>query len=179
MTNKELNKVQKAVEKSKTITLSGAVKAWCSLFKSNKEVKEILNEAGIEVSKDIIPALVSLAKDKEAVLSLCMEILPNIDGVYCQYIEVERKYFDENEAANNRVMLAEKQAEKVLIGTSHKAFGYCTSVQYSEEGPKGYFKAYDKETYRIVKMGTKRASYPFSLIAKCITYYLTHPKNER
>lgn len=179
MTSKELNKVQKTVEKSKTATLSGAVKSWCNLFKSNKEVKEILGEAGVEVSKDIVPALVSLAKDKEAVLSICKEILPNIDGTYCQYVEVERKYFDENEATNNRIMLAEKQAEKMLAGTHHKAFGYCSPEQYSEKEAIGYFKPYDKETYRIVKMATKRTTYPFSLIAKCVTYYLTHKKNER
>lgn len=178
MTSKELNKVQRTVEKSKTATLSGAVKNWCSLFKSGREINEILKDAGIEVSKDVVPTLAALAKYKETVLSLCKEILPNVDGVYCQYIEVERIFFDENEAANNRVMPAEKQAEKMLYGISHKAFGYCSPEQYSTE-PTGYFRSYDKETYRIVKMAAKRNTYPLSLVSKCVTYYLTHQKNER
>ena len=72
----------------------------------------IIKENNIEVSKDIIPALVALAKDKELVITICKEILANIDGVFCQYIEIEKIYNDENESVNNKVMLAEKQAQK-------------------------------------------------------------------
>lgn len=39
----------------------------------------------------------------------------NIDGVFCQYIEIEKIYNDENESANNKIMLAEKQAQKILL----------------------------------------------------------------
>lgn len=47
MTNKELNKVQNEVKKSKEKTLTGAVKAWCNLFKSSKEINDILKENDI------------------------------------------------------------------------------------------------------------------------------------
>lgn len=93
MTNKDINKVQNEVKKASEKTLTGAVKAWCQLFKSGKEVNEILKENEIKVDKAIVPALVNLAKDKEVVIQL------------------------------------------------------------------------------------KR--YTFNLIAKCVTYYLTHPKNDR
>lgn len=36
MINKELNRVQNEVKKSNERTLTGAVKAWCNLFKSGK-----------------------------------------------------------------------------------------------------------------------------------------------
>lgn len=179
MTNKELNKVQNEVKKASEKTLTGAVKVWCQLFKSGKEINDILKENDIKVDKEIVPALVNLAKDKEVVIQLCKEILPSIDGVFCQYIEVERAYNDENESINNKVMPAEKQAEKMLIGTTHKAFGYCSPVKYSEEENKGYFVIYNNDKYKSTRMATKRNAFQFSLIAKCVTYYLTHPKNER
>lgn len=179
MTSKELNKVQSEVKKASERTLTGAVKAWCHLFKSGKEINEILKENDIKVDKAIVPALVSLARDKEVVISLCKEILPSIDGTFCQYIEVERVYNDENEAINNKVMPAEKQAEKMLTGTIHKAFGYCNPVKYSEDENKGYFIIYNNDKYKSTRMATKRNAFQFSLIAKCVTYYLTHQKNER
>lgn len=110
----DVNKVQKAVKKYETETLTGAVKAWCRLFSSSKDVMGIIKENNIEVPKDIIPALVALAKDKELVITICKEILANIDGVFCQYIEIEKIYNDENESVNNKVMLAEKQAQKII-----------------------------------------------------------------
>lgn len=36
MTSKDLNKVQSEVKKASEKTLTGAVKAWCQLFKSGK-----------------------------------------------------------------------------------------------------------------------------------------------
>lgn len=78
MTSKDLNKVQSEVKKASEKTLTGAVKAWCQLFKSGKEVNEILKDNDIKVDKAIVPALVALAKDKEVVIQLCKEILPRV-----------------------------------------------------------------------------------------------------
>lgn len=75
MISKEINKVQNEIKKSSEKTLTGAIKAWCQLFKSSKEVNEILKENEIKVDKSIVPALVNLAKDKEVVIQLCKEIL--------------------------------------------------------------------------------------------------------
>ena len=174
----DVNKVQKAVKKSEIETLTGAVKAWCRLFSSSKDVMGIIKENNIEVPRDIIPALVALAKDKELVITICKEILANIDGVFCQYIEIKKIYNDENESVNNKVMSAEKQAQKIILGTTHKAFGYCTPIKYSED-KSGYFVIYNNERYKSTRMATKITNFSFSLIAKCITYYLTHDKNVR
>lgn len=82
MTSKDLNKVQNEVKKASEKTLTGAVKAWCQLFKSNKEVNEILKENDIKVDKAIVPALVALARDKEVVIQLCKEILPRVNTTF-------------------------------------------------------------------------------------------------
>ena len=97
MTNKELNKVQNEVKKASEKTLTGAVKAWCQLFKSGKEINEILKENDIKVDKAVVPALVALAKDKEVVIQLCKEILPRVNNTFCAYKEVEREYYDKND----------------------------------------------------------------------------------
>ena len=94
MTSKGINKVQNEVKKASEKTLTGAVKAWCQLFKSGKEINEILKENDIKVDREIVPALVSLAKDKEVVIQLCKEILPRVDNTFCAYKEVEREYLD-------------------------------------------------------------------------------------
>lgn len=178
MKAKDLNRVQNAVKKSESETLTGAIKSWCRLFNSKKDVMDIIKENNIEVSKDVIPSLVALAKDKELVITICKEILANIDGVFCQYIEIEKVYNDENESANNKIMLAEKQAQKIILGTTHKAFGYCAPIKYSDD-KSGYFVIYNNERYKSTRMATKITNFSFSLIAKCITYYLTHDKNVR
>ena len=102
MTNKELNKVQNEVKKASEKTLTSAIKTWCQLFKSGKEINEILKENEIKVDKSIVPALVNLAKDKEVVIQLCKEILPRVNTTFCAYKEVEREYYDKNEQDKNK-----------------------------------------------------------------------------
>lgn len=66
MTGKDLNKVQNEVKKASEKTLTGAVKAWCQLFKSGKEINEILKDNDIKVDKAIVPALVNLARIRKS-----------------------------------------------------------------------------------------------------------------
>lgn len=176
MTSKDINKVQSEVKKASEKTLTGAVKAWCQLFKSGKEINEILKENEIKVDKSIVPALVNLAKDKEVVIQLCKDILPRIDGIFCAYKEVEREYYDKQEQTNNMKLPEDKVLSIAIIGNTHKRFGYNEPVEY-EEGV--YFEPFNGTDKRIVKCAVPIKRYTFNLIAKCVTYYLTHPKNDR
>ncbi len=176
MTNKELNKVQNEVKKSNEKTLTGAVKAWCNLFKSGKEINDILKENDIKVSKEVVPALVALAKDKEVVIQLCKEILPRIDNTFCAYKEVERSYFDKQDQEKNTKLSEDKVAEISITGKAHKRFGYNEPVEY--EGGV-YYEVFNGSDKRIIKCAVPIKRYTFNLIAKCVTYYLTHPKNDR
>ena len=90
MTSKDINKVQSEVKKASEKTLTGAVKAWCQLFKSGKEINEILKDNDIKVDKAVVPSLVALARDKEVVIQLCKEILPRVGETFCAYKEIER-----------------------------------------------------------------------------------------
>lgn len=176
MTGKDINKVQSEVKKASEKTLTGAVKAWCQLFKSGKEVNEILKDNDIKVDKAIVPALVALAREKEMVIQLCKEILPRVNNTFCAYKEVEREYFDKLDQDKNIKMTVDKIESIAILGTNHKRFGYNDPTEYDEGVYYDVFNGSDK---RIVKCAVPIKRYTFNLIAKCVTYYLTHPKNER
>lgn len=176
MTSKDLNKVQNEVKKASEKTLTGAVKAWCQLFKSGKDVNEILKDNDIKVDKAIVPALVALAREKETVIQLCKEILPRVNNTFCAYKEVERYYFDKLDQDKNIKMTVDKIEGIAIIGTNHKRFGYNDPTEYDRGVYYDVFNGSDK---RIVKCAVPIKRYTFNLIAKCVTYYLTHPKNER
>lgn len=174
MTNKELNKVQSEVKKASEKTLTGAVKAWCQLFKSGKEINEILKDNDIKVDKAIVPALVNLAKDREVVIQLCKEILPRVDETFCAYKEIERVYLDKQDQDKNTKLPENKVADMAITGKAHKRFGYNEPIEY--EGGV-YYEVFNGSDKRIVKCAVPIKRYTYNLIAKCITYYLTHPKN--
>lgn len=179
MTSKEINKVQNEVKKASEKTLTGAVKAWCNLFKSSKEINEILKENDIKVDKAIVPSLVSLAKDKEVVISLCKEILPRVNETFCAYKEVAREYLDSAENNKSYKMSYNEIANIAIIGYTYKRFGYNEPIVYNEVGESVYFEPYINKDCRILKVATPIKRYTHALISKCVTYYLTHPKNER
>lgn len=176
MTSKDINKVQNEVKKASEKTLTGAVKAWCNLFKSGKEISEILKDNDIKVDKAIVPALVALAKEKEMVIQLCKEILPRVNNTFCAYKEVEREYFDKLDQDKNIKMTVDKIEGIAILGTNHKRFGYNEPIEF--DGGV-YYEVFNGSDKRIVKCAIPIKRYTYNLIAKCITYYLTHPKNDR
>lgn len=179
MTSKDLNKVQNEVKKASEKTLTGAVKAWCQLFKSGKEINEILKDNDIKVDKAIVPALVALAKEKEMVIQLCKEILPRVNDTFCAYKEVEREYYDKQDQANNSKLPLDKVNSIAVFGNTHKRFGYCEPIAYNDTGSVPYYEVFNGSDKRIIKVAIPIKRYTYNLIAKCITYYLTHPKNYR
>ena len=179
MTGKELSKVQNEVKKASEKTLTGAIKAWCQLFKSGKEVNEILKDNDINVDKAVVPALVALAKDKEEVIRLSKEILPRVNDTFCAYKEVEREYYDKQDRVNNSKLPSAKVYDMAVLGCKHKRFGYCEPIAYSDTGSAPYYEVFNGSDKRIVKVAIPIKRYTYNLIAKCITYYLTHPKNSK
>lgn len=176
MISKEINKAQNEIKKASEKTLTGAIKAWCQLFKSSKEVCEILRDNEIKVDKSIILALANLAKNKEVVIQICKEILPRINNTFCAYKEVEREYYDKNDKDKNKRLKMSEIEDIAICGSFHKRFGYNEPIEF-ESGI--YYETFNGTDKRIVKCAVPIKRYTFSLIAKCVTYYLTHPKNDR
>ena len=179
MTSRDLNKVQSEMKKASEKTLTGAVKAWCSLLKSGKEIGEVLRDNDIKVDKAVVPALVALAKDKEVVIQLCKEILPRINETFCAYKEVEREYYDKQDQVNNSKLPLDKVNDIAVLGDTHKRFGYCEPIAYNDTGSVPYYEVFNGSDKRIVKVAIPIKRYTYNLISKCVTYYLTHPKNDR
>ena len=69
------------------------------------------------------------------------------------------------------------EIEDIAIpGTYHKRFGYNEPIEF-DFGI--YYETFNGNDKRIIKCAVPIKRYTFNLIAKCITYYLTHPKNDR
>lgn len=158
MTNKELNKVQNEVKKASEKTLTGAIKTWCQLFKSGKEINEILKENEIKVDKSIVPALVNLAKDKEVVIQLCKEILPRVNNTFCAYKEVEREYYDKNDP------------KRYIIGGTYCIFFIYVWAYLSLEEALGIDVYYVIDTQLIILFGCN-----FKIVVTyCIFYGISY-----
>lgn len=69
--------------------------------------------------------------------------------------------------------------EIAIIGKTHKRFGYCEPIAYNNTGSVPYYESFNGNDKRIVKCAIPIKRYTHNLIAKCVTYYLTHPKNDR
>lgn len=70
-------------------------------------------------------------------------------------------------------MSVDKIESIAILGTNHKRFGYNEPLEYDGGVYYDVFNGSDK---RIVKCAVPIKRYTFNLIAKCVTYYLTHPK---
>jgi len=117
-----------------------------------------------------------LAKEKETVIQLCKEILPRVDSTFCAYKEIEREYYDKQDQDKNVKTTVDKIESIAVLGTNHKRFGYNEPVKF--DGGV-YYEVFNGSDKRIVKCAIPIKRYTYNLIAKCITYYLTHPKNDR
>lgn len=108
-------------------------------------------------------------------IQLCKEILPRVDETFCAYKEIERVYLDKQDQDGNTKLPEDKVAEISITGKAHKRFGYNEPVEY--EGGV-YYEVFNGSDKRIVKCAVPIKRYTFALIAKCVTYYLTHPKTK-
>lgn len=178
MEKKIINKIQNEVKKASEKTLTGAVKNWCRMFNNAKDINEVLKECGIKPDKFVVSALAALAKDKETVISLCREILPRVDDTFVSFKEIEREYFDPKESEKNYTTPESKLYEIAVRGRSFKRFGYAEPIPYSVD-EEFFIESYRSEEKRIVKAAIPVKRYTFSLIAKCVTYHLTHEKNAK
>ena len=84
--------------------------------------------------------------------------------------------FGKNKEDKNIKTAVDKIENIAILGTNHKRFGYNEPVGY---GGGIYYDVFNGQDKRIVKCAVPIKRYTFNLIAKCVTYYLTHPKNER
>lgn len=182
LSKKQLSQLYNAVIKESRNNLSGAVKLYCALFGKQNDLKSIidsLKESGVNILPSVIKAVVDMAKNKDEVMKVCAQMLPNIDGTYVKFVTYEKTYFDVKEANKNIVGDKKILDEKAVSGVSYKAFGLCNHIDIKEGDTDYYFIKTQNESYSTVKVAVKLTSYSIALVAKCVIAYLSAEDKDR
>lgn len=181
LSKKQLSQLHNALIKESKNNLSGAVKLYCAMFGKQSDLKSVvdsLNSSGINVLSSVVKAVVDMAKNKDEVMKVCAQMLPNIDGTYVKFVTYEKTYFDVKEADKNIAGDKKILDEKAVSGVSYKAFGLCNPIDI--EGDKDYyFIKTQNESYSTVKVAIKLTSYSIALVAKCVIAYLSSEDKDR
>lgn len=119
-----------------------------------------------------------MAKNKDEVMKVCAQMLPNIDGTYVKFVTYGKTYFDVKEADKNIVGDKKILDEKAVFGVSYKAFGLCNPIDI-ESDTGYYFIKTQNESYSTVKVAVKLTSYSIALVAKCVIAYLSAEDKDR
>lgn len=181
LSKKQLSQLHNAVIKESKNNLSGAVKLYCAIFGKQTDLKTMvdsLKSSGINVLPSVVKAVGDMAKNKDEVMKVCAQMLPNIDGTYVKFVTYEKTYFDVKEADKNIVGDNKILDEKAVSGVSYKAFGLCNPIDI-EGGTGYYFIKTQNESYSTVKVAVKLTSYSIALVAKCVISYLSAEDKDR
>lgn len=181
LSKKQLSQLHNAVIKESKNNLSGAVKLYCAIFGKQNDLKSVidsLKESGVNILPSVIKAVVDMAKNKDEVMKVCAQMLPNIDGTYVKFVTYEKTYFDVKEADKNIAGDKKIIDEKAVSGVSYKAFGLCNPIDI-ESDTGYYFIKIHNESYSTVKVAVKLTSYSIALVAKCVIAYLSAEDKDR
>lgn len=181
LSKKQLSQLHNAVIKESKNNLSGAVKLYCAIFGKQSDLKSVVdsfNSSGINVLPSVVKAVVDMAKNKDEVMKVCAQMLPNIDGTYVKFVTYEKTYFDVKEADKNIAGDKKIIDEKAVSGVSYKAFGLCNPIDI-ESDTGYYFIKIHNESYSTVKVAVKLTSYSIALVAKCVIAYLSAEDKDR
>lgn len=182
LSRKQLSQLHNAVIKESKNNLSGAVKLYCALFGKQNDLKSVidsLKESGVNILPSVIKAVVDMAKNKDEVMKVCAQMLPNIDGTYIKFVTYEKKYFDVKEADKNIAGDKKILDEKAVSGVSYKAFGMCSPIDIKEGDTDYYFIKTQNDSCSTVKVAVKLTSYSIALVAKCVIAYLSAEDKDR
>lgn len=178
LSSKELSLIHNAgINETKT-SLAGAVKMYCKLFNSAKEISEVMKKNGITYNPAALQAICALAKDKEEVLRICSALLPSVDGIFIQYVVSER-YIRNNEGEKviEFTRSSEYIEEKAVKGFKHKGFSAEYPNLYANTKPCAWYlttsRLKDGITIYTTTIAIKRTTFNIKLVAKAVEMYLS------
>lgn len=184
LSKKQLSQLHNATIKESRNNLSGAVKLYCALFGKQADIKSVvdsLKESGVNILPSVVKVVVDLAKDKNEVIRICAQMLPNIDGTYIKFVTYQKEF--SNIKLNESEGFKKEEAwlkENAVSGLSYKPFGMEMPVSLSDNGELTYkyIKTTNEKvtTYRVAVALT---SYSIALVAKCVVAYLSAENNDR
>lgn len=167
---KSISKLQNAAIKQSAETLAGACKLYCAIFSDSANLKALAKELEIDVV--FANTLSKAAKDKKDVLSICQQMLANIDGAFVQPVCIYK--VDKVDETNNTTKTAEWQAENIVPGKTFKPFGFAseTEIDGGNESGKYFVTQNEKVERRYAYCRINR--YSVRLVAKCVQHYLAN-----
>lgn len=170
MVEKSISKLQNAAIKQSSETLAGGCKLYCAIFSDSTNLKGIVKELDINLS--FANTLAKLAKDKKQVLSICQQMLENIDGRFVQAVCIYS-----NSKVDDNVSTAKTedwQSENIVTGKEFKPFGFFSPTTIDDGNVSG--KYFSTETEKTVKKFAycRISRYSVRLIAKCVQHYLAN-----
>lgn len=167
---KNIGKLQGAAIKQSAETLAGGCRLYCAIFSDSANLKTLAKELDINQSFAIM--LSKIAKDKKQVLSICQQMLANIDGCFVQAVCIySNSKVDDNVSTTKT---ADWQAENIVTGKEFKPFGFFSPTTIDDGNVSG--KYFSTETEKTVKKFAycKINRFSVRLIAKCVQHYLAN-----
>lgn len=127
VTRKSIYKLVEELYNSNFTTLSGCVKTFTEAVKSSKkeDIATICSRADMDNKTATKIAL--FCKDRGRAMKACLAMLPNIDGIICEYRVVAKDYL-QKDRKNDSFSNIEKLEESLLLGKIYKPYGYNKNV---------------------------------------------------
>lgn len=127
VTRKSVNNVISSVYSVNFSTLSGCVKTFIDAMKvaSKAEVNELCTASDLDTKTAL--KVISFCKDRSRVMRACLDVMPNINGVICEYKVVSKQYLQKDKAEKSFDNTKELK-EEMLFGKVYKPYGMNKAV---------------------------------------------------
>lgn len=122
VTRKSVNNVIVSVYNVNFGTLSGCIKTFVDAMKvaSKSEVNELCTVSDLDTKTAL--KVISFCKDRSRVMRACLGVMPNIDGIICEYKVVARQFLQKDKIEKSFDSI-EEMKEEMLLGKVYKPYG--------------------------------------------------------
>ena len=155
--------------KRSTSTLSAGVKTFARLYGNQAANAELLAFGVVDKkwTKQQIKKFTEICKDKDLILRICKNCLPNIDGTFVSFTTQETTIL----ATGEKDVKSDKWLkEKPFSGETFKPFGFNTTPVKLKGKPR--YVVSENDTYKRVSVSVGCTKFSDTLIAKCTIAYL-------
>jgi len=127
VTRKNVNGLISSVYEINFSTLSGCIKTFVDTMKvaSKAEVSELCISSDLDTKTAL--KVISFCKDRTMVMRACLDVMPNIDGVICEYKVVAKQFLQKDKIEKSFDNIKELKNE-MLLGKTYKPYGMGKTV---------------------------------------------------
>lgn len=122
LTNKQVRNFVNGIYSVNFSTISGCIKTFVDAVKVAKASDMEMAAKECDITKSQAVKLFAFCKDRNKVMNACLLMLPNIDGILCEYKVVSRKYLQKDKAEKSFDYTKELK-DSMLLGKVYKPYG--------------------------------------------------------